>query len=96
MPAAVLANLYTTRLPLSPLFAFAAFSLTWDILFSPYGASTRLIAPYYVVVLLLAWQQMRDPSLIDSAQMTAADSQVPALPLPNPHQEARNDLGYRP
>ena len=90
MPAAVLANLYTTRLPLSPLFAFAAFSLTWDILFSPFGTLTRLIAPYYVVVLLLAWQQMRDPSLIDSAQMTAADSQVPALPLPNPHQEARS------
>ena len=90
MPAAVLANLYTTRLPLSPLFAFAAFSLTWDILFSPYSAVARLIAPYYVVVLLLAWQQMRDPSLIDSAQMTAADSQVPALPLPNPHQEARS------
>ena len=96
MPAAVLANLYTTRLPLSPLFAFAAFSLTWDILFSPYGAVARLIAPYYVVVLLLAWQQMRDSSLIDSAQITAADSQVPALPLPNPHQEARNDLCYRP
>ena len=30
----------------------AAFSLLWNVLFSPYGAEVRIIAPYYVVIFI--------------------------------------------
>lgn len=62
LAVAVLANLHAVRVPLSPLIAFAAFAFTWDIAFSPYGALARLTAPFYLVVLLSAWQQMRESS----------------------------------
>jgi hypothetical protein len=35
-----------------PLIAFVAFTLIWDVLFSPYGAERRFITTYYVVVLM--------------------------------------------
>lgn len=74
VPAVVLANLFATRLPLSPLAAFAAFALTWDVLFSPYGATGRLTAPFYIVVLLVTWQQLRSAALDGSVQTTAPGS----------------------
>jgi hypothetical protein len=37
-----------------PLTAFAAFALVWDVLFSPYGSFERLIAPYYILILVAA------------------------------------------
>ena len=37
---------------MTPLTAFVAFLLIWDILFSPYGAWLRFTTPYYVVVVM--------------------------------------------
>jgi len=37
---------------LTPLFAFFAFLLIWDILFSPFGAERRFITPYYIIVMM--------------------------------------------
>jgi hypothetical protein len=51
---AVLARLYRRDDQLVPLIAFAAFALAWDVLFSPYGSFERLIAPYYLLILLAA------------------------------------------
>jgi len=41
----------------TPLAAFVAFLLIWDIFFSPYGAGLRFITPYYVVFMMtcLGW-----------------------------------------
>ena len=43
---------YSTRNELSPLIAFCAFALTWDILFSPFSGFMRLITPFYIVVIM--------------------------------------------
>jgi hypothetical protein len=39
--------------PLLPLFAFAGFMLTWDILFSPLGTPVRFVAPYFMAAMVL-------------------------------------------
>jgi hypothetical protein len=52
--AGVLARLYRRDGQLVALVAFAAFALVWDVLFSPYGSFERLIAPYYVLILVTA------------------------------------------
>jgi hypothetical protein len=46
-----LTRVYPRSVVQLPLMAFAAFSMLWDIFFSPYGASTRIIIPYYLVLL---------------------------------------------
>ena len=70
--ALVLMNLYASRLPISPLIAFVAFSLAWDVLFSPFGAMGRLIAPYYLVLIFFAWQQLRDAPDIRAIQESSS------------------------
>jgi len=45
---------------LTPLMAFVAFLLIWDILFSPYGAERRFVTPYYIVVMLTALGPYRE------------------------------------
>jgi len=47
----VLARVYPPTVVLLPIMSFIAFALLWDILFSPYGARARIIAPYYIVML---------------------------------------------
>lgn len=39
--------------PLLPMFAFIAFLLCWDILFSPYGAERRFLTPYFIAGIVL-------------------------------------------
>ena len=46
-----LMRIYPATVVLLPVAAFMAFSLFWDILFSPYGATTRIVVPYYIVTL---------------------------------------------
>ena len=40
------------RLEFSPIAAFGVCSLLWDIAFTSYGSQYRLIAPYYIVILM--------------------------------------------
>jgi len=53
LPAWTLACLSQTQTHLSPLIAFFAFSLIWNVLFSPYGAQQRIISPYHIIVLMI-------------------------------------------
>ena len=46
-----LMRIYPSTVLLLPIMAFFVFSLLWDILFSPYGATTRIVVTYYFVVL---------------------------------------------
>ena len=55
----VLTRLYRVAEPLSPLIAFVALLVVWDVLFSPYGAERRLFVPYFLIVLLFAWNRLR-------------------------------------
>lgn len=47
-----LIRIYPESVVLLPLGCFCAFSLLWELLFSPYGAQWRIITPYYIVTLM--------------------------------------------
>ncbi len=51
LTARALMRVYPPTVVLLPVAAFMAFSLLWDILFSPYGATARFVVPYYIVML---------------------------------------------
>ena len=52
LTAKMLLRVYPTNFRLLPLASFAAVTMLWDILFSPYGLQQRIISPYYVVLLM--------------------------------------------
>lgn len=52
LPARVLIRVYPPGVVLLPVASFFAFSLLWDILFSPFGMTARIIVPYYFVMLI--------------------------------------------
>jgi hypothetical protein len=47
-----LRTLYTADEPLTPLIAYFAFMLGWDVLFSPYGFDRRFLTTYYIILLM--------------------------------------------
>ncbi|MDR3572623.1 MAG: hypothetical protein P4L50_02065 [Anaerolineaceae bacterium] len=47
-----LMRVYAPTVVLLPVAAYFAFTLFWDILFSPYGTLGRIVAPYYFVMLI--------------------------------------------
>lgn len=51
----VLLHFHQLREDLTPLVIFICFVVLWDVLFSPFGAERRILAPYYIVVLMYAW-----------------------------------------
>lgn len=59
LAVSVLATLYRARVRFTPLIVFLAFLLVWNVLFSPYGAQTRIIAAFAIVVLLAARAELR-------------------------------------
>ncbi len=52
LTARMLMRVYPPTVVLLPVMSFMGFSLLWEILFSPYGATTRIIFPYYIVILM--------------------------------------------
>jgi O-antigen ligase len=52
LPVRTLARLYATRERLTPLVAFLAFLLLWDIFFSPFGGDRRFMTPFYIVLMM--------------------------------------------
>ena len=50
--ARAMMRLYPATVVLLPVVTLAAFSLLWDILFSPYGGEMRTISPYFIVLVL--------------------------------------------
>jgi hypothetical protein len=55
----LLVNLYAVRLALAPLLVFSTALLIWNILFSPYGSSVRLLAAYGIGLCLLGLSKLR-------------------------------------
>lgn len=51
--------LFRAAEPLSPLFAFFVVLLLWDVLFSPYGAQQRFVAPYEIVLAVYVLETAR-------------------------------------
>jgi hypothetical protein len=49
--AKTLMRVYPATVALLPVASFMAFSMLWDILFSPYGATERIMETYYIVML---------------------------------------------
>lgn len=52
LPIKLLIVLRQCMLPLAVLLTFVAFSMIWNILFSPFGATGRVYAAYYIVLLM--------------------------------------------
>jgi hypothetical protein len=52
LPARLLVRLFQEREQMTPIIAFLAFFLLWDVLFSPYGLELRYRTPYEVVVMM--------------------------------------------
>jgi hypothetical protein len=52
---------YRSNHPLVPLASFASLSLLWDIVFSPYGGSSRLVVPFYVLLLVALVRPRHQP-----------------------------------
>jgi hypothetical protein len=57
--ARALMRVYPDNVALLPVAGFVAFSLLWDILFSPFGATTRIVVPYYIVMLASCMSMVR-------------------------------------
>ena len=66
----VIASLYTQRLAIIPLIAFATTLLLWEIVFSPYGNEARLHAAFGIAMVLLGLRLTRSqgaPGAADDA-----------------------------
>lgn len=84
-------RVYPATVLLLPLASFMAFSLFWDILFSPYGATTRIIMPYYIATLMtcvaMAPEKTTEAAAAVLKQRTAAAKRRTHVTLsPRPQQ----------
>jgi hypothetical protein len=78
---------YPARIVITPLASFGAFTLAWDLVFSPYGAEARLVTPYYVVMMMTCWQ-MAGHKMSNSAAGIAKKELI--LDLPSDHSAESN------
>jgi hypothetical protein len=58
-PIACLSSMFQTKEKLTPLFSFICFNLIWDILFSPYAGERRFITPFYLIALLIIFNDLK-------------------------------------
>jgi O-antigen ligase len=65
--ARALMRIYPPTVFLLPIMAFFVFSLLWDILFSPYGATTRIVVTYYFVVLATCFSMVPSKTVVVTA-----------------------------
>ncbi len=59
LTAKALLRVYPSNIVILPLMCYMAFSLLWDILFSPYGARARIVMPYRAVMLMTCLDMAR-------------------------------------
>ncbi|HDJ27931.1 MAG TPA: hypothetical protein ENF28_01600 [Proteobacteria bacterium] len=52
LPVRASIRLFSADDPHTPLLVFIALLLTWDILFSPFGATRRLLIPFYAICMI--------------------------------------------
>ena len=62
----------------SPLIAFFAIALIWDVLFSPFNGFTRFMTPFYIVVIMISITSSPKPAL--PKQMVLDRSSSRAMP----------------
>ena len=67
-----LTRVYSYSVVLLPVMSFVAFSMLWDILFSPYGSTGRIIVPYYIVMLASCVAIMPRKTTMTTAGSTTA------------------------
>ena len=84
-----LMRVYPASVLLVPLAAFIAFSLLWDILFSPYGATGRILVPYYIVTLascmsMVSLKAKQDAAAPPKKRISAPKRRAPAAFMPRP------------
>jgi hypothetical protein len=77
MTMRALMRVYPASVAMLPLGVFCAFSLLWELLFSPYGAEWRIITPYYIVIVMsCAAGAVRKPQLVSREKSNA---RIPAI-----------------
>ena len=59
LTAKALLRVYPSNTVILPLMCFMAFSLLWDILFSPYGARSRIVMPYRAVMVITCLEMVQ-------------------------------------
>jgi hypothetical protein len=72
----VFLNLFGSRVPLSPLIALYMMLLTWNILFSPFGAEHRVFAPFGIVLMLFARRSIKAQTAVPKTRGRRAAGQV--------------------
>ena len=70
----LVANLYAFKAALTPLLVFSTVLLIWDIGFSPYGNSARILASYGIALCLVGLRLMRRYDADDSTVRLVGDS----------------------
>lgn len=70
----MVANLYAFKPGLAPLIVFSTVLLIWDIGFSPYGSSARILASYGIALCLVGLRLMRRDEADDSSVRLEGDS----------------------
>ncbi len=55
----LMVSLYSIRLAMAPLLMFSTVLLLWNVVFSPYGNSERVLAPYGIALCLLGLRLLR-------------------------------------
>ena len=73
----LLVNLYAIRLRLAPLLVFSTLLLLWNIVFSPYGSSSRLLATYGIALCVLGFQLQRRTEEIETVAVPPKEAQAP-------------------
>jgi hypothetical protein len=72
--ANVLGRICIIREPLSPLIVYTSMLLGWNILFSPYGGDSRIVAAFTLVVLIFAWTVLGRRRRAVPAQVTQVET----------------------
>lgn len=73
----LLANLYSFRVELAPLLVFSTMLLLWNIAFSPYGFSARILASYGIALCLVGLRFARSDRALSNARLSTRVSQYP-------------------
>jgi hypothetical protein len=79
----LMGNLFSFRTELAPLIAFSTTLLLWNIAFSPYGNTQRLLAAFSIALCLLALRLGRAPDRGDdpgTARVTRVGPSARAIP----------------
>ncbi len=74
LAATAIMTTYRHRATWGLLVAFLSVKLVWDVLFSPYGAEARLIAPFSVVVILLVRRAVTVGERVPSIELEPSPS----------------------